>query len=75
MGKSLCAIGAQKVVFTQEALFSNEKVRIEKLENYQGLGEQSEPHFLSYICLLTMKSKHLVVGIRQEGFAQGIKVL
>lgn len=34
MGKSLCAVGAQKVVFTQEAFFNNEKGRIEKLENY-----------------------------------------
>lgn len=75
MGKSLCAVGAQKVVFTQEAFFNNEKGRIEKLENYSGRGEQSELHFLSYIYLLTMKSKCLLVGIRQEGFAQGIKVL
>lgn len=34
MGKSLCAMGAQKVLFTQEALFNNEKERIDKLENY-----------------------------------------
>lgn len=34
MGKRLCAVGAQKVVFTQEALFNNEKGRIDKSENY-----------------------------------------
>lgn len=34
MGKSLYVMGAQKVVFTQEAFFNNEKGRIEKLENY-----------------------------------------
>lgn len=34
MGKSLYVMGAHKIVFTQEALFNNEKGRIDKLENY-----------------------------------------
>lgn len=34
MGKSLCAVGARKVVFTQEAVFNNETGRTDKLGNY-----------------------------------------
>lgn len=34
MGKSLCAVGAQEVVFTQEAVFNNETGRRDKLGNY-----------------------------------------
>lgn len=61
-----------KTAFTQ-VLSSNEKGSVDKLRELL----RTALHFfffLSYIYLLTMKSENLVVGIRQEGFAQGIKV-
>lgn len=70
MGKSLCAMRSQKTAFTQ-VLSSNEKGSVDKLRE---LLRTALHFFLSYIYLLTMKSENLVVGIRQEGFAQGIKV-
>lgn len=60
-----------KTVFTQ-VLSSNEKGSVDKLREL--LRTALHFFFLSYIYLLTMKSENLVVGIRQEGFAQGIKV-